>query len=205
MKISILLFKWLVVGLLVALNSVAVAQDYPSRLVRVIVAFPPGGSTDIYARIVANELQVAWGKSVIVENRPGATGIIGTQLVRQSPPDGYVLMFTSNTGHVLGPLLMDPRPFDPVADFTPVSMAVRFPLYLIVNPSIPARTLREFVAYAKSKPRQLNYASSGPGGQSHITAEVFNSAAGIEAVHLPYKGAAPAQQAVMGRGSAVPV
>ncbi len=92
---------------------------------------------------------------------------------------------------------MDPRPFDPVADFTPVSMAVRFPLYLIVNPSLPVRTLKEFVAYARSKPNALNYASSGQGGQSHITAEVFNAASGIGAVHLPYKGAAPAQQAVM--------
>jgi tripartite-type tricarboxylate transporter receptor subunit TctC len=174
------------------------AQDYPSRMVRVINPFTPGGSSDIYARIVSSELQVAWGKSVIVENRPGGTGVIGTQLVRQSAADGYVLLFTSNTGHVLGPLLMEPRPFDPVTDFTPVSMAVRFPLYLVVSPSIPARTLREFIAYAKSKPRQMNYASSGQGGQSQITAEVFNAAAGIDAVHLPYKGAAPATQAVMG-------
>jgi tripartite-type tricarboxylate transporter receptor subunit TctC len=188
---------WILAGALLAPAGVAMAQDYPSRLIRIIVAFPPGASTDIYARIVANELQQAWGKSAIVENRAGGTGVIGTQFVRQAAPDGYVLLFTSNTGHVLGPLLMDPRPFDPVADFTSVSMAVRFPLYLIVNPSLPVRNVSEFVAYAKSKPKVLNYASSGQGGQSHITAEVFNSAVGIEAMHLPYKGAAPAQQAVM--------
>jgi tripartite-type tricarboxylate transporter receptor subunit TctC len=173
------------------------AQDYPSRLIRVIVAFPPGGSTDIYARVIANELQAAWGKSVIVENRPGGTGVIGTQAVRQSAPDGYTLLFSSNTGHVLGPLLMDPRPFDPVADFTPISKALRFPLYLIVHPSIPARSLAEFLAFAKSKPGQLNFASSGQGGTSHLVTELFNAAAGIKAIHVPYKGAAPALQAVL--------
>jgi tripartite-type tricarboxylate transporter receptor subunit TctC len=189
--------RYLVAGVLIALSCFATAQEYPSRLIRVIVAFPPGGSTDIYARIIANELQVAWGKSVIVENRPGGTGVIGTQAVRQSSPDGYTLLFTSNTGHVLGPLLQDPRPFDAVADFTPISKALRFPLYLIVHPSIPTRSLIEFIAFARSKPKQLNYASSGQGGYSHLTAELFNAAAGIKAIHVPYKGAAPALQAVL--------
>jgi len=196
-KLSKWFSGWLAAGALVVTGGIAVAQDYPSRVVRVIVAFPPGGSTDIYARVIANELQLAWGKSVIVENRPGGTGVIGTQLVRQSPADGHVLLFTSNTAHVLGPLLMDPRPFDPVADFTPISKALRFPLYLIVHPSIPARSLKEFIAFAKSKPGQFNYASSGQGGTSHIVTELFNAAAGIKASHVPYKGAAPALQAVM--------
>ena len=190
-------FRYFFAGALIVLGSFAAAQDYPSRLVRIIVAFPPGGSTDIYARIIANELQQAWGKSVIVENRPGGTGVIGTQAVRQSPSDGYTLLFTSNTGHVLGPLLLEPRPFDAVSDFTPVSMALRFPLYLIAHPAVPARSLAEFIGYARSKPRQLNYASSGQGGYSHLTAELFNGAAGIDAVHVPYKGAAPALQAVL--------
>jgi tripartite-type tricarboxylate transporter receptor subunit TctC len=193
--------KWLS-GCLLAIalvvpGAAALAQDYPSRVVRIIVAFPPGGSTDIYARVIANELQTAWGKSVIVENRPGGTGVIGTQLVRQSPADGHVLLFTSNTAHVLGPLLMEPRPFDPVADFTPVSKVLRFPLYLIVHPSIPARSLKEFIAFAKARPGQFNYASSGQGGTSHIVSELFNAAAGIKASHVPYKGAAPALQSVM--------
>jgi len=191
------LFRYLIAALLIVLGGFAAAQDYPSRLVRIIVAFPPGGSSDIYARIVANELQLAWGRSVIVENRPGGTGVIGTQAVRQSAPDGYTLLFTSNSAHVLGPLLQEPRPFDAVSDFTPISMALRFPLYLIVHPAVPARSLAEFVVHAKSKPRQLNYASSGQGGYSHLTAELFNGAAGIDAVHVPYKGAAPALQAVL--------
>jgi tripartite-type tricarboxylate transporter receptor subunit TctC len=197
MRCSKWLSGWLAAGALIVLSSNAMAQDYPSRVVRLIVAFPPGGSTDIYARVIANEMQSAWGKSVIVENRPGGTGVIGTQLVRQSPADGHVLLFTSNTAHVLGPLLMDPRPFDPVADFTPISKALRFPLYLIVHPSIPVRSLKEFIAFAKSKPGQFNYASSGQGGTSHIVTELFNAAAGIKASHVPYKGAAPALQSVM--------
>ncbi len=190
-------FRYFFAGVLIVLGSLAAAQDYPSRLVRIIVAFPPGGSSDIYARVIAHELQVAWGKSVIVENRPGATGVIGTQAVRQSPPDGYTLLFTSNTAHVLAPLLQEPRPFDAVADFAPISKALRFPLYLIVHPSIPARSLTAFIAFARSKPGQLNYASSGQGGGSHLVAELFNAAAGIKAIHVPYKGAAPALQAVL--------
>jgi len=197
MTVSKRSLRYLLVGALLALSSFATAQQvYPSRLVRIIVAFPPGGSSDIYARILASELQTAWGKSVVVENRPGGTGLIGTQAVRQSPPDGYTLLFTSNTALVLGPLLHEPRPFDAVADFTPISKALRFPLYLIVHPSIPARSLKEFIAFARSKPGQLNYASSGLGGGSHLVAELFNSAAGIKAIHVPYKGAAPALQSV---------
>ena len=197
MKTSTQRLRSVFAGAFAVLVGIASAQDYPSRVIRFILPFPAGGSSDIYGRLVASGLQTAWGKSVVVDNRPGATGIIGAQAVRQAPPDGYTLLFTSNTGHVLGPLLIEPRPFDPAADFTPVSMVIRFPLYLIVNPAIPSRTLAEFLAHAKSKPRQLNYASSGLGGASHLAAELFNGAAGIEAAHLPYKGAAPAQQAVM--------
>ena len=197
MKIKKLSSRQLLFAALLALGGYAAAQDYPSRGIRVINPFPPGGSSDIYARVVAAGLQAAWGKPVIVDNRPGGTGVIGTQAVRQSPADGYTLLFTSNSAHVLGPLLQDPRPFDAAGDFTPVSMTIRFPLYLVVHPSIPARTLREFVAFAKARPKQLNYASSGQGGYSHLTAELFHAVAGIDAVHLPYKGAAPALQAVM--------
>lgn len=182
---------------LILFSSISMAQDYPSRLIRIVVPFTPGGSTDNYARLIASNLQTAWGKSVIVENRPGATGLIGSEIVRKSPPDGYTLLFTSSTAQVLGPLLIEPRPFDAVTDFTPISKAVRFPLYLIVHPSIPVRSLREFVAFAKARPGQLNYASSGLGGTSHLVAELFNSATGIKAGHLPYKGSAPALIAVI--------
>jgi tripartite-type tricarboxylate transporter receptor subunit TctC len=173
------------------------AQHYPDRPVRVIAPFPPGGSTDVYARILAKELSAAFGQTFIIDNRPGGTGIIGTQTARQATPDGYTLLFTSNTGHVLGPLLRQPHPFDPVGDFVPIAMAVRFPLYLIVNPAVPAKTVKEFVAYARGQQGKLNYASSGEGGLSHIVALLFNASTGINATHIPYKGAAPGQQAVV--------
>lgn len=198
MRTAISSFVYLLAVALIVCSGFASAQEYPARAIRVINPFAPGGSSDIYARIVASGLQAAWGKPAIVDNRPGGTGVIGTLAVRQAPADGYTLLFTSNTAHVLGPLLQDPRPFDAVGDFTPVSMSIRFPLYLIVQPLLPARTVTEFVSYARSKPKQLNYASTGQGGASHLAAELFNAAAGIDAVHLPYKGAAPAMQAVMG-------
>lgn len=185
-------------ALAMTLAAAAVAaQDYPTKLIRIILPFSPGSSTDIYSRIIARELQLAWGQSVIIENRPGATGVIGTEFVRQAAPDGYTLLFTTNTAHVLGPLLRDPPPFDAADDFTPITKIVSFSLYLVVHPSIPVRTLNEFIAFGKAKRGQLIYASSGQGGVSHVVTELFNSAAGIKATHVPYKGAAPALNAVV--------
>jgi tripartite-type tricarboxylate transporter receptor subunit TctC len=185
------------IALLAMAAAPAAAQDYPTRVVRMIVPVPPGGSTDIYARILAKELHAAWGQSFVVENRPGATGLIGTELAKRAPADGHTLLFTSNTAHVLGPLLQNPRPFDAAADFTPVSKAVRFPLYLVVHPSVPARSVKEFIAFAKARPGQLIYASSGQGGTSHLVTELFNEVGGIKATHVPYKGTSPALQSVM--------
>jgi tripartite-type tricarboxylate transporter receptor subunit TctC len=178
-------------------TAISLAQSYPNRPVRVIAPFPPGGSTDVYARILARELSAALGQTFIIDNRPGGTGILGTQTARQATPDGYTLLFTSNTGHVLGPLLKQPWPFDPVGDFTPIAMAVRFPLYLIIHPSLPAKTVNEFVTHARAQQGKLNYASSGEGGLSHLCALLFNTSVGITATHIPYKGAAPGQQAVV--------
>jgi len=172
------------------------AQDYPARVIRMIVPFPPSGSTDIYARILAKELQTALGQSTLVDNRPGATGVIGTEAAKRAAPDGYTLLFTSNTAHVLGPLLQNPRPFDAAADFTPVSKALRFPLYLVVHPSLPVRSLQEFIALGRKRSGQLIFASSGQGGTSHLVAELFNDVTGIKATHVPYKGTAPALQAL---------
>lgn len=190
-----------IVGILFAIGAIlqnqSIAQEYPVRPVRFVVPFPPSGSTDIYARILGNGLQQGWKRNVVIDNRPGATGMIGTQTVQTAAPDGYTLLFTSNTAHVFGPLVRDPRPFEPVADFSPLSMVLRFPLYLIVNNAVPGKTVADFIAAAKSKPRAFNYASSGQGGLSHIFAELFNGAVGIEAVHIPYKGAAAGQLAVV--------
>lgn len=178
-------------------TSTRSGHGYPTRPIRFIAPFPPGGSTDVYARLVAKEMSAALSQPVVVDNRPGGTGLLGTQMLRQAAPDGYTLLFTSNTAHVLGALLKSPRPFDPVADFTPISMTVRFPLYLIVTPSIPAGTVKEFIAYAKTQQGRLNYSSSGEGGLSHLAPLLFNASTGISATHIPYKGAAPAMQAVV--------
>jgi tripartite-type tricarboxylate transporter receptor subunit TctC len=190
--------RYFVVALLAAAFSTTVgAQEYPNRLIRLIVPFPPAGASDNYSRILAKELQASFGQSVIVDNRTGATGLIGTELARRAPPDGYTLLFTSNTAHVLGPLPREPRPFDAAADFTPISKIVRYPLYLVVHPSVPARSLKEFVAFGKARPGQLIFASSGQAGTSHVVAELFNDVTGIKATHVPYKGTTPALQAVM--------
>ena len=183
--------------LLMLLALTAGAQEYPSKLIRFIVPFPAAGASDVYARIVAKELQASWGQSVIVDNRTGATGLIGTELAKRAAPDGYTLLFTSNTAHILGPLPREPRPFDAAADFTPITKLLRYPLYLVIHPSLPARTLKEFIALGKARPGQLIFASSGQAGTSHVVAELFNQVAGIKATHVPYKGTTPAIQALI--------
>ena len=170
---------------------------FPSRPIRVIVSFPPGGPTDLYARLIAQKLQEAWGQPVVVENRPGGTGQIGTSMVMQAPADGYTLLFTSNSAHVISPLVRNPRPFDSVRDFTPVSMVLKYPMYLLISPALPARTVAEFIAIAKAKPGQLNYSSVGIGSGGHLACEMFNIAAGTNVMHVPYKGAALAQAALV--------
>jgi tripartite-type tricarboxylate transporter receptor subunit TctC len=185
-------------ALLLSLAVTAAAQDYPSKVVRIIVPTSTSGSVDIYARLVARDLQTAFGQSFIVENRPGATGMIGSELARRAAPDGYTLMFSSNTTHVLGPLPREPRPFDAVADFTSITKLLRYPLYLLIHPSVPVRTLNEFIAFAKGRPGELVYASAGLASMSHVAIELFTHAAGVRAIHSPYKGPTPALQAVAG-------
>jgi tripartite-type tricarboxylate transporter receptor subunit TctC len=180
-----------------ALAASAFAQTYPARPIRLIVPFPPSGSSDVYARLLAKEIGAVLGQTIVVDNRPGGTGLIGTEALRQAAPDGHSLLFTSNTAHLIGPLLRTPPPFDSVSDFTPITMAVRFPQYLVANAKIPAKTVQEFVAWARTQPGKLNYSSSGEGGNSHIAGLLFNAATGITATHLPYKGAGPALLAVV--------
>jgi tripartite-type tricarboxylate transporter receptor subunit TctC len=181
---------------LISVPSVA-AQSYPSKPIRVVVPFAAGGPTDIWARIVGAELQKTLGQPVIIDNRPGATGQLGSDLVRKAVPDGYTLLFTSNSAHVIAPLLRTPRTFDSVRDFTPVTNVLRFPIYLLTNPAVPAKTIGEFVAFARANPRKLNYSSPGIGSGGHLACELFNLAAGTDIVHVPFHGAAPAQAALM--------
>jgi len=201
MNAARLCWRYLVAIALAMAGGIASAQApetaYPSRTIRFIVPFPPGGPTDLYARVIAQKMQESWGQPVLVDNRVGGTGQVGSSMVMQAAPDGYTLLFTSNSAHVISPLLRSPQPFDAVRDFTPVSMALKYPMYLLINPALPAKTLPEFIALAKARPGALNYSSVGIGSGGHLACEMFNIAAGTNIVHVPYKGAAPAQAALV--------
>lgn len=174
----------------------ALAQDYPSRPVKVIVPWPPGQATDIAARVVADKLQSALGQPFVADNRPGAGGSIGTDVVVKSAPDGYTLLAASS-----GPISIMPNlqkiPYDPLKDLAPVSLIAAVPFALVVNPSFPAADAKEFVGLLKANPGKYTFASSGTAATAHLFGELFNSVAGIKARHIPYKGSAPALTDVM--------
>jgi tripartite-type tricarboxylate transporter receptor subunit TctC len=178
-----------------ALPLVAHAQssrvEYPVRPVRVVVGFPAGGPSDILARLVAQKLGEATGQQFIVDNRGGASGMIGAELVAKAPPDGYTLLIVPAT-HAVNPSLYRKVPFDTTRDFTPVSLVAEGPFMLVVHPSLPAKSVQELIALARRRPGELNYASAGVGGLPHLAGELFKSTTGIRMNHIPYKGAAPA-------------
>ena len=167
------------------------AQTYPTRPVRIIVPVSPGATTDALARAVAQELSRSMGQQFIIENRPGASGMIGTELVAKAVPDGYTLLVITST-HTINPSLHRKLPYDPLTDFTPVTLMASSPTVLIVHPSLPARNVRDLIGIAKKMPGQLNFGSGGKGSSTHLVAELFGSNAGIRLNHVPYKGAGPA-------------
>ena len=173
------------------------AQTYPSKPLRMIVPFPPGGPTDITGRTLSQKLSERWNQPVIVENRPGAGSVIGTDLAAKSPPDGYTLLLGSNS-IALQPLLQAKLPYDPARDLTPVILAARIPNVLVVHPSVPANTVAEFIALAKARPGVVNYASVGNATGPHLFGELFRSMTGADIVHVPYKGTAPAVADLLG-------
>ena len=183
--------------LAVAAVPAALAQPYPTRPVRIIVPFAAGGPADIYARAVAAKLGASLGQPFVVEDRPGAGSILGTEAVRQSAPDGYTLLMMSNT-HTVNESLVPNKPFELMRDFVPVAPVNYSDLVMVVHPSVPAKTLAEFIALAKAKPGQLNYASSGTGTPYHMAGELFKHMAGVNIVHVPYKGSSGARTDVMG-------
>jgi len=168
--------------------AAALAQAYPNKPIRYIVSFPPGGTSDVVARIVAQKLTEALGRQVVVENRGGASGVIGHDLVAKAPADGYTLLQTSMGGLVTNRFLYKNLPFDPDTDFAPISMLATAGQVLVVHPGVPARTVKELIALAKAKPGQLNVGSGGLGTTQHIVGEVFQVATGTKFVHVPYKG-----------------
>ena len=173
-------------------QALASAAAYPSKPVRLIVTFPPGGGADMIARAVGQKLFESWGQQVVVDNRGGAGGIIGTEIAARSAPDGYTLLIGASSGLVINPLLRTNLPYDPVRDFMPVSLLIVNPTLLVVNSSVPANSVKELIALAKAKPGQLNYASVGQGSPIHLAMELFKSMTGTHFVHVPYKGAGPA-------------
>jgi len=173
------------------------AQSWPSRPVKIIVPFAAGGPADIYARAIAEKLQAALGQPFVVEDKPGGGSIVGTDFVAKSPPDGYTLLMMSNT-HTVNESLIPDRPFQLLRDFVPVAPVNYSDLVMVVHPSVPANSLREFIALAKAKPGQLNYASSGPGTPYHMAGELFKSMAGVDIVHVPYKGSSGARTDILG-------
>ena len=177
------------------------AQAYPSRSVRVIVPYAPGGVTDIVARLIAQKLSEHLGKQFFVENMPGATGNIGTSQAAKAAPDGYTLLGAFSS-YVVNPTLFDKIPYDPYKDFDPVTLATTSTTVLLVNPSVPAETVKELVALVRANPGKYSYASAGAGTQSHLAGEQFRLSLGLDLVHVPFSGGGPAIASVIGRSYA---
>src|SRR5687767_2816685 len=184
------------VPIALAASLPAAAQNYPVKPIRVVVPFGAGGPADIYARFLGQRMQEALGQGFVVENRPGAGSIIGTDIVAKSPPDGYTLLLMSNT-HTVNESLVPKKPFALMKDFVPVAPVNYSDLLLVVHPSLPAKSVKELVQIAKSNPRGLNYASSGTGTPYHMAGELFKALAGVEIVHVPHKGSGEARTSVM--------
>ena len=170
----------------------AAADAFPSRTVTLVVPFAAGGSTDLIARIIAEKMTEDLGQTVIVENKAGAGGNIGADAVAKADPDGYTILMGTIATHALNPAVMKQMPYDPVKDFAPVSLLVLVPNVLEVNPEVPAKTVQELIALLKSKPGEYSYASSGIGTPLHLSGELFKSLAGVDMIHVPYRGAGPA-------------
>lgn len=182
---------------LLFLPCLAFAQGYPVRPVRIIVPYPPGGATDVMARTVAQKLSEFWQQPAVVENKPGASGTVGSEIVAKSAADGYTLLL-QGTQHSINLSLYKQLPYDTLRDFAPVAFVASAPFLLVLHPSVPANSVAELIAYIKARPGGLNYGSSGVGGGAHLAGEIFKTSAGVQLTHIPYKGAAPAMADLLG-------
>ena len=172
--------------------AVAQAKSWPTKPIRVIVNYPPGGAADVMARLISQPVGEALGQPLVVENRAGANGNIGGEAVAKADPDGYTFLFSSGGMVSVNPHIYRNMPFDPAKDLEPVAAAARVLVFLVTRPDVPVKSAQEFIDYARKNPGKLSYGSPGNGSSPHLAAEMFNSAAGIETLHVPYRGAAPA-------------
>jgi tripartite-type tricarboxylate transporter receptor subunit TctC len=186
-----------------AAGGACAQSDYPGKPIRLVLGFPPGGISDVLARAIGAKLYTAMGQQVLVDNRAGAGTTIASDLVAKSPPDGYTLFMQDITTHAINASLYRKLPYDSIRDFTPVALVATTPLMLLVHPSLPVKSLKELIAFAKARPGQIVYASSGNGTILHLSTERLKSMAGIDMVHVPYKGSAPAVLALLGGEVAV--
>ena len=177
---------------LAAMPSLATAQAYPAKPIRWISPWPAGGANDIFSRAIGQKIGESLGQQVLVDNRPGAAGTIGSDIAAKAPADGYTLVMGSSPTHAIAPALYPALPYDPLRDFSAVTLVGSVPNVLVLHPSVPAKTVKEFIAVAKARPGKLNFASTGNGTSQHLSAELFKFMAGLDMVHIPYKGTAPA-------------
>jgi tripartite-type tricarboxylate transporter receptor subunit TctC len=190
-------FRTLLTAVLLAASTLAMAA-FPDKPIKVVVGFPAGGPLDQHARLLTDKLQAVLGQPIMVDYKSGAGGTVGAQEVMKAPADGYTLMLANTGVMVINPALYTKLPYATLKDFTPIARTAMQPLALLVNPAVPARTLKEFVDYSRSRPGQINYGSAGNGGISHLVPEMFKSATGLFMVHIPYRGSAPAFTDLMG-------
>jgi len=189
---------WIAGLVLASLAAFAHAQAWPSKPIKYVVPFAPGGTTDILARTVGEKLALALGQPVVIENKPGAGGGVGAEFTAKSAPDGYTIMGGTISTHAINASLYDKLPYDPVRDFVAITLIARVPNMLVVNPSVPAGSVKELIALLKANPNKYTFASSGNGTSQHLSGELFKSMAGVEMQHIPYKGSPPALQDVVG-------
>ena len=178
--------------------GLAFAQNYPAKPIRVVVPFPPGGPADILSRTIGQSLAETWSQQVVIDNRAGAGGNIGSEIVAKAPPDGYTLLMGFVGTHAINSSLYRDMPFDPVKDFEPVGLVAMVTIILVVHPSIPVKSVRELIALAKARPGELTFGSPGNGTPQHLAGELFNTMAGVKMGHIPYKGAVPALTDLLG-------
>ncbi len=186
------------IGVLALGAAAAAAQDYPTKPIRFVVPYAPGGNTDIQARLIGQKLTEAWGQQVIIDNRAGAAGTVGAELVARAAPDGYTIVMGTFGNIIVANSLYKNLKYEPLRDFAPVTLVSLPPGMLVAHPVVPAKTVRELIAYAKAQPGKLNYGSPGTGAWNHLFFELFNAAAGVKITHVPYKGIAPAVVDLLG-------